>query len=249
MANGQINWLDEAEQGDAPLPESWRVRTSKRIKSLKIQVYPHGGVEVVAPPRTRPKVIEAFVAENSEWIGKTRRQFADLRPPEPTLPEQIYLRASNECIRVRFVVADQAGYREQHGILTIRAPVLIGKTCWPLLQQWLKKRARKFLPEYTMQLAEETHLYPKRVNIRLQKTRWGSCSSRRVINLNAALMLQPPEDVRYVIIHELCHLRHMNHSRSFWSLVGSFESNWKKIDKRLDQAWQTSPNWLINQFV
>ena len=113
------------------------------------------------------------------------------------------------------------------------------------MQKWLKQRAKAVLPELCMRTGRSIGLEPQRVHIRLQKTRWGSCSSNGTINLNAALLLRPVDEVHYCIIHELCHLQHMNHSRRFWSLVGKFVPDWKKLDKRLDQAWQTSPNWLI----
>jgi predicted metal-dependent hydrolase len=244
-STGQINWVDEAEQGDVPQPLGWRVRTNSRVKNLKIQVFPHGGVEVVAPPRARPHEIEAFVAEHREWISKTRLQFAKVRPPEPTLPEEIVLPALAETVRVHFAVAERAYFREDHGVLRLRAPQLDGQTCWPLLQGWLRKRAKAVLPALCMQTGAAIGLHPKRVHIRLQKTRWGSCSTTGTISLNGALLLRPPEEVHYVMIHELCHLQHMNHSQRFWKLVGKHVQDWQQLDSRLDQAWQVTPNWLI----
>ncbi|MCP4000409.1 MAG: M48 family metallopeptidase [Gammaproteobacteria bacterium] len=242
---GQINWLEDAEQGDAPQPLAWRVRTSKRVRNLKIQVFPHGGVEIVAPPRTQPKIIEAFVAEHSDWISKTRSQFAQVRAPEPTLPESIELTALDEAIRIHFAVNSKTGFKETDGLLTIRAPSLHGPDCWPLVQSWLKKRAKQVLPQLCMQTGAAIGLQPKRIHIRLQKTRWGSCSTNGTISLNAALLLRPPEQVHYVLIHELCHLRHMNHSKRYWKLVEKYVPHWQELDKELDKAWQTSPNWLI----
>lgn len=241
----QINWVEEAEQGDAPQALGWRVRTSSRVKNLKIQVFPHGGVEVVAPPRTRPGVIEEFVAEHSDWISKTRRQFSRIRPAEPTLPDEITLTALKERIRIHFAADERRQFREQHGVLTIRAPELNGEHCWPLLQDWLKKRAKEFLPALCMRTGHAIGLEPRRVHIRLQKTRWGSCSTNGTVSLNAALLLRPAEELHYVLIHELCHLQHMNHSKRYWKLVGQYAPEWKALDRKLDQAWQTTPNWLI----
>ena len=77
---------DEATAADS---SDWRVRVSGRARNIKIQVYPHGGVEIVAPKRARPKDIEAFVTENREWIQKTRSKFQELRRSESTILEQL----------------------------------------------------------------------------------------------------------------------------------------------------------------
>ena len=97
----------------------------------------------------------------------------------------------------------------------------------------------------TRKLARKTGLQPAAVHIRLQKTRWGSCSATGTVSLNAAALLRPPEEMRYVIVHELCHLRHMNHSKTFWRLVESYVPDYRLLEDTLDAAWQTSPAWLI----
>ena len=82
-------------------------------------------------------------------------------------------------------------------------------------------------------------------SVRRQRTRWGSCSNKGTISLNVCLMFQRPEVVRYLIIHELCHRRHMNHSKRFWSLVASFEPGWKPLDVELLQGWRNVPAWVF----
>ena len=83
------------------------------------------------------------------------------------------------------------------------------------------------------------------MTVRRQRTRWGSCSSRGTISLNVCLLFQRPEVVRYLMIHELCHRRHMNHSKRFWSLVTSFEPGWKPLDVELLQGWRHVPAWVF----
>jgi predicted metal-dependent hydrolase len=84
-----------------------------------------------------------------------------------------------------------------------------------------------------------------RIQIRRQRTRWGSCSRSGTISLNACLMFQPPEVVNYLLIHELAHTRHMNHSRRFWRLVESHEPRWRQLDAALTCGWRAVPGWAI----
>ena len=81
--------------------------------------------------------------------------------------------------------------------------------------------------------------------LRRQRTRWGSCSSAGTISLNVCLMFQQPAVVRYLMIHELCHRRHMNHSKRFWSLVAALEPDWKPLDVELLQGWRHVPAWVF----
>jgi predicted metal-dependent hydrolase len=80
--------------------------------------------------------------------------------------------------------------------------------------------------------------------VRGQKTCWGSHSSSGTISLNYCLMFLDPRHLRYVMIHELCHAKHMNHSRNFWRLVGTFESDYRRIDKDLNDCWKRIPAWV-----
>jgi predicted metal-dependent hydrolase len=83
------------------------------------------------------------------------------------------------------------------------------------------------------------------MSVRRQRTRWGSCSTQGTISLNACLLFQSPAVVRYLMVHELCHRRHMNHSRRFWALVESLEPGWKPLDAELLQGWRKVPAWVF----
>ncbi len=85
---------------------------------------------------------------------------------------------------------------------------------------------------------------PKAVQIRLQRTRWGSCASSGTISLNAGLLFLEAPLVRYLFIHELCHLYSLSHSRRFWSVVERFEPEYRALDRRLTEAWAVLPLWV-----
>lgn len=91
----------------------------------------------------------------------------------------------------------------------------------------LAAKALNYIPERVAYYAEQIGVTYGRITIRNQKTRWGSCSSKGNLNFNCLLMLTPPEIVDYVVVHELCHRKEMNHSKAFWSEVEKVLPNYK----------------------
>lgn len=102
-----------------------------------------------------------------------------------------------------------------------------------LISRWYLKNANNVILNRVNTLSSKYNMLPSKVLIRNQKSRWGSCNSRREIRLNWRLVLMPDDVMDYIIIHELCHLKHLNHSNSFWSLV-----------HKLDPDFQVSKEWL-----
>lgn len=80
-------------------------------------------------------------------------------------------------------------------------------------------------------LITETGLKPNRIRVKEIKYAWGSCSSNKNITINAKLIKYSKDAIKYVILHELCHLKYMNHSREFWNLVSTYMPNYKEIKK------------------
>ena len=101
------------------------------------------------------------------------------------------------------------------------------------LIQWYKKRAAVILQERVATIAESMQVSPAGVKVTSAKTRWGSCSGTDHLNFSWRLIMCPPEVVDYVVVHELCHILHKNHSKSFWESVG-----------RVDVLYQEHENWL-----
>lgn len=87
------------------------------------------------------------------------------------------------------------------------------------IHSWYQREAADFLPQRFDALVAQTGFKPSGLEIKYYKSRWGSCTSKRVIQLNWRLMMVPETVIDYVIIHELCHLKHFNHSKAFWALV------------------------------
>ena len=89
------------------------------------------------------------------------------------------------------------------------------------------QKAKSEIPPRTYALAQQMGISYGRITIRCQHSRWGSCSSKGHLNFNCLLMLAPAEVMDYVIIHELCHRREMNHSPAFWAEVEKYMPDYK----------------------
>ncbi len=104
-------------------------------------------------------------------------------------------------------------------------------------KQALEKRYRQAAAEYIPQRVAYYHRFTggtyQRITIRAQRTRWGSCSSRGTLSFNYRLMLAPPKILDYVVVHELCHLEHIDHSRAFWNAVEQVMPDYRECKKWL----------------
>ena len=116
--------------------------------------------------------------------------------------------------------------------------------CAVALRRWLLRYAKgKLLPQLE-QASQACSLSYSKATIRGQRTRWGSCSSTGSINLNYQLLFVSPEMMNYVLVHELCHTVYLNHSRSFYNLLESYNPNYRQYESQLKQAWRSMPAWL-----
>jgi len=224
------------------------VRESGRAKRLSIKVFPRGRVEVVVPKRTRPGEVREFVAAHRDWINKARASFAAEHPPEPfALPTSVHLRAIDRSFCVRYE-RDAGGKSVRYRVVG-NTVVLSGCTrdedqCVAALKRWLAATAKKeYLPRLRL-LATETGNPFTKLSVRGQRTCWGSHSSTGTVSLNYCLLFLDPAHLRYVMIHELCHAKHMNHSQRFWRLVGRYEPDYRRLDKDLNNSWKRIPTWV-----
>ena len=111
---------------------------------------------------------------------------------------------------------------------------------------YLKKYAKKEISKRVVFLSKKYNFTINRIAVRDQSSRWGSCSSKKNINMNWRLIFAPIETLDYVIIHELCHTKEMNHSKNFWNLVESISPNWKE---NRDWLTQNSRNLLVEKLI
>jgi len=225
---------------------AWNVRVSARARRLSVRVYPAGRVEVVVPRNTPARMVQQFVSRHREWIDERVResaaQHALLVPPTeillPAIERHVHVEYLHRNTSPRLHVIDP-----QH--LQVRGSLDDVKQWSRLFGGWLASVAEQEFAARLSHLAQLHGFNYERVQIRRQRTRWGSCSTRGTISLNVCSLFVRPEVLRYLLIHELCHTKHMNHSLKFWKLVASCEPEYRELDRDLSRAWRHVPGWMF----
>lgn len=222
------------------------IRQSNRARYLTLRMKPPHTLELVVPRGTRAREVAAFVHDHRQWIEHARRELAARRPLRAEgLPTQIELKAIGECwhVEYRHDATRRARCRARGATLEASVRDAQHRDAPAALRHWLLDHAERHLAPWLMREAAVVGHRPSSVQIRLQRTRWGSCSTSGTVSLNAALLFVAPEVVRYLLIHELCHFISLNHSRKFWRAVAGFEPDYEALDRRLTAAWDEIPLW------
>lgn len=220
------------------------LRASARARRLSLRVHEDGVIEAVAPPRLPRPFIEAFIQDQANWLEERLARVAQ-RPREAFPPPRLVLPSIGEEWALRQEAAP--------GPLQLREAAegqLVLRGDWDdararlLLRRWLTGRARDVLGVWLAEVAEEHGFRYNGLQIRLQRSRWGSCSSQGCISLNLAILFHLPAVLRYLLVHELAHTQHMNHSAHFWATVERCEPQWRELDAQLRGGWRRVPEWL-----
>lgn len=231
--------------GKMNTPFDYSLRVSSRAKHPKLRIKPFGGLEVVIPTRFPKKAVPELVNQHTQWI-QTQLQKQQLA--EPALPDDIQIGfdeshwpivyehrlATSSSNQIVIRSASHADSDEDKHIDQV----------WQL-RNWVRQRAWRLLPPLLEQLSQQTGLTYKKISIRSQRTRWGSCSSTGTISVNDQLLFLPRATAAYLMIHELCHTQHMNHSSRFWHLVEEHCVDFRDHETQLNQARSNIPDWFL----
>ena len=190
------------------------IRRSARARRIRVTVAHDGRVVLVAPTRATERAIARAVEELRPWIARTTARLA--RVPALGLDVPGIAWSSGAPLRV---VRDVGAPRVEaaDGLLVLRAPD--DAAARRALDRWYRARCRHLVRGCLPEVAEQMCVVTGRVTIRDARTRWGSCSASGDLSFNWRLALAPEPILRHVVVHELAHLVHRDHSRRFWALV------------------------------
>lgn len=199
-------------------------------RNVLLQALPEGKVRVYAPKNARLREMDNLVLSRWDWITDAHKQYALEGKAQAFNPENGVL-IEGRRVPVQIIRAVKPGCRMDNGVLYVSIPSEDHQRAEEEIKKYLSKLALDKIREALEIYAPTVNRPYGRVTIREQKTRWGSCSSKKNLNFNWKLILAPKEALHYVVIHELCHLIHFNHSEKFWKEVESRMSEydvWRK---------------------
>jgi len=233
-------------------PPPYTVQVSARAKHARLKMTPHDGLIVVLPEGFNRKHIVDLLLRHKLWIQKTGAQLdAQRQEPLPAMDNGLPCTVSFPHFAEKWEVEyaqtaiGEADIEERSkDSLLVYGDVANDALCRKLLFSWLKQRAGMLLLPSFEKLAASLDFDYAEAKVRLQHSRWGSCSSNRVITLNNKLLFLPEYLIRHIMVHELCHTVHLNHSRAFWALVQQHDPLWRINNGDMKSAWKYVPAWV-----
>lgn len=214
-------------------------RHSKRAKHISLRILPNQGLEIVLPRGCNQADGLRFLKKSQAWIKKYAHLLTINQDNNATYIRNIHLKFLQTPIKVCYLVDTSHRIRLKQtldDVIVLSGNIQTPHDYQPHLKTWLKNVGQRHLIPLLNTLSQESQLTFRSATIRLQRSRWGSCSEHGDISLNARLLFFPYEVVRYVLIHELCHLEEMNHSPKFWGLVEHFEPNYRVLRTQLTDS-------------
>lgn len=200
-------------------------------KSISIEVKSEDEILIRAPRYTSKRQINYLLKRKADWIEKVIRSMPKRQVFETG--ETVYYLGNPYVLQV----LDDTGYKRSKVFLTQDEIVVdcgsSQKSVEELLENWYRKEARMIIEQRVQHYSSQISSNYNNIYIKEQKTRWGSCSSKGNLNFNWKVVKKPLEVIDYLVVHEMCHLLYMNHSRQFWQKVESVLPDYRERKRLL----------------
>ncbi len=211
-------------------------RTNKKIKRISLALENSDEIIVKTPLKFKSHMIKEIVFEHKEWILRAidkvpaKNQFDFITGGKiPFLGyEYPMILQENDLIKNVKFSFDSDVFIVEHNSINQSYDDFIGG-----LKIFYKRNAIKIIDPIFDEWTHKTKLYPNNISYRYTKTRWGSCSFDNNISINYKLLQFDKKCIEYVVLHELCHIEHKNHSKKFWDLVSFYMNDYKYVEKQL----------------
>jgi hypothetical protein len=215
-------------------------RHSNRARHLNILVKPFVGARVSVPIGMSYSSAKQLISERKTWLNQHLSRMKEFEIKQTLFDENIGYCTKYHRLNLRNGNRKNISVRISKGKLNVVYPTELNSNSIEVqtairkgIERALKIEAKQYLPEKVIILGAKYGFRYNKLSIKNIKSRWGSCSSKNNINLSSHLMRLPDHLIDYVILHELAHLVHHNHSTRFWNLLDEITGGAKKLDKEL----------------
>jgi len=217
---------------------TYTLRRSFKARRVRLEVRQQTGLTVIVPRSYPISQLYGLLKSKERWISRNLQRFSKSQslsaPKELKYGDTVpYLGQDLELVKQENHHGDSIVLEGNK--LAISPDLSNNGLLESALEQWYRIEAARLINERTTKLGSQMGISYKRLVIRGQKTRWGSCSHKKNLSFNWKLIIAPEPVVEYVIIHELIHLKEMNHSKKFWELIAQYCPGWREHKKWLKQ--------------
>lgn len=210
----------------------------KKIKNLYIQIK-DGKIIVKAPAWISKERIESMLKDKEAWINKKINNVKEKR--DINLKEKDYIYILNKKIKVKYEFLNiskiNVNMNEKECIVYVPNGTKLDNELYEKVEIKLYEELRKIAIKYISEAMEKyikiTSLVPKEIQVRRFKSIWGNCSSKKVIKINEKIIHYGIKQIEYVCLHEITHLKYMNHQKKFWNYIESYMPDYKEVVKEL----------------
>ena len=207
-----------------------KIIRSKR-KTISITINEDAELVVRAPKKLSIEKIQDFIYEKEKWINKKKKLIEDQMKDASLNQNKLLYLGSLFPITLNQSSSKKLVFSGEEFISNSNNPEILSLS----IKKWYKNKFKEIAIPRLEYFADKYNLSVNQIRIKEQKTMWGSCSSKNNINLNYLLIMAPMDVIDYVIIHELVHTIHRNHSVNFWKSVESIMPNFKEAKRWLKE--------------
>jgi len=212
-----------------------------------------------------PTPIQDFLEQHRAWIERASKRS---RPQRETyresraagLPTHLEFPLCDELWLVEYqqtqalsVMAKPGGLRRLEGTRKVFSLKVIGavadeELCRRVLVRFVAQRAREAIPRFAWEICRRMNAVPKSITVNNRKSAWGVCTQNGDIRIDRRVMFLPRDLAQQIVLHEIAHLKHLNHSQSFYNELLSYEGSTKEAEKAVKSAVRYVPAWFISSY-
>jgi predicted metal-dependent hydrolase len=217
---------------------TYTLRRSSRARRVRLEISQRNGLVVIVPRSYPAGRLTGLIKSKERWISRHLAQFSQSRPLPA--PKKLEIGDTVPYLGRDFELVKHENHHGEDVVLqgnkiSVNPDLFDNGLLETSLEKWYRAEAGRLILGVADRLSSQMGTNYQRIVIRGQKTRWGSCSRKKSLSFNWKLIMAPEPVVEYVVIHELLHLKEMNHSRRFWQLVAQNCPDWRRHKKWLKE--------------